>query len=237
LETYRRDGCVLVENLLSPAELQQTAAVIPAVSDRLLEKPDTKAHIFEKDASGQPIAVRCIHNLLEQDPIFKKFAAAPRIVSIVKQIMSPRPLFYRGIVVMKKGEVGSAFPWHQDFSYWGTGKPELVGVWIALKDATLTNGCLEIIRGSHRWGVLPMLNNDPGKPILTPEQEAQSLPVPVKAGGALFFHSLLVHRSQPNRTQNDRWAMIFEYSAPEFENQRHPFDRMCGWDLSAVQAA
>lgn len=171
-----------------------------------------------------------MHNLLEQDRFFRDLAARPGLLELVSRVMSPNLFFFRGIMVVKERGVGSAFPWHQDFAYWGKGSPELAGVWIALKDATVDNGCLEVIPGSHRWGVLPVINNDPGNPVLTSEQESLTVPVPVPAGGAILFHSLLVHRSSPNRSDHDRWAIVYEYSAPEFRNGRHRFDRSCGWD-------
>ena len=62
------------------------------------------------------------------------------------------------------------------------------------------------------------------------EQEAQRIPAEVKAGGALLFHALLVHRSSPNRSNKERCAEIFEYTAQEFDNGPHHFDRHCGWN-------
>ena len=132
--------------------------------------------------------------------------------------------------LLKRQSVGSAFPWHQDLAYWGAGRPDMIGIWIALHDATIENGCMDIIPGSHQWGILPCEENDPGRPILTGEQEAQRIPAEVKAGGALLFHALLVHRSSPNRSNKERCAVIFEYTAREFDNGPHHFDRHCGWN-------
>ena len=67
-EAYRKDGYVLVENLLEERELAALEEIVPALSRRLLEEPDENEHLFEKDGEGQILALRCIHNLLEQDP-------------------------------------------------------------------------------------------------------------------------------------------------------------------------
>ena len=229
-EAYRKDGYVLLENLLEERELAALEEIVPALSRRLLEEPDENEHLFEKDGEGQILALRCIHNLLEQHPLFKELAKKKRLLELVSRFMSPRLFFYRGIMVIKQRGVGSAFPWHQDFAYWGKGRPELAGCWIALKNAGVENGCQEVIPGSHKWGMLKVAGRDPGKPLLSPEQEVGAIPVPVKAGSAIVFHSLLVHRSKPNRSAEDRWAIVYEYSAPELENGYHRFDRHCGWD-------
>ena len=231
LSFYQEKGYIMVEDFLSESELEAIEQVVPRMTARLLEDADEKEHIFEKDEAGNCIALRCIHNLLEQDNIFQKFASKQKLLEIVSQVMSPNLYFYRGILVVKQRGIGTAFPWHQDFAYWGKGEPEMVGCWIALKDAGIENGCLDIIPGSHRWGVLALNKNDPGQPILTQEQADKSIPAPVKKGTAIIFHSLLVHKSNPNTTAEDRWAIVYEYSAPEFKNGAHRFDRHCGWDL------
>ena len=230
LKEYKEKGYLIEENYLSKDELAAVQDIVPEITSRLMVDPDESEHIFEKDENGNPVAVRCVHNLLEQHGIFRKFAAKPKLIEIVSSVMSQSMYFFRGIMVIKQRGVGSAFPWHQDYAYWGQGKPELVGVWIALREATIENGCMDIIPGSHKWGVLPVRNNDPGNPILSEEQENMAIPAPVPAGGAIFFHSLLVHKSNPNRSNEDRWAIVYEYSAPEFQNGLHRFDRSCGWN-------
>ena len=227
---FEHDGYIFIEELLHPDRAGELADTVFEVESRLLKDPDEKEHIFEKDDAGTIVAARCLHNLIEQHPAFRELAREPAIVDLAEFALGYEPLYYRAISTLTRQSVGSAFPWHQDFAYWGAGRPDMIGIWIALHDATIENGCMDIIPGSHQWGILPCEENDPGRPILTREQEAQRIPAEVKAGGALLFHALLVHRSSPNRSNKERCAVIFEYTAQEFDNGPHHFDRHCGWN-------
>jgi hypothetical protein len=229
-EWFTRDGFVFIENLISKDYARTLANTVFGVERQLLESPDEKEHIFEKDDRENIVAVRCMHNLIEQHPVFREMAREETIVDLAELALGYEPLYYRAISTLKRRSVGSAFPWHQDFAYWGKGRPDMVGIWIALHDATTENGCMDIIPKSHRWGVLPYEEDNPGKPVLTEGQEAQRIPAEIKAGDALLFHALLVHRSSPNQSENERCAVIFEYTAREFNNGPHHFDRHCGWN-------
>lgn len=235
IEFYRQQGYIVIQDLLSEQVLQEAKSAIAELHDKFMKQPNENEHIFEKDEHGKPIAVRCMHNLLSHHDFFKRLVQDQKMLDTVAKLMSPNILLYRAIAVIKKKEVGSAFPWHQDFAYWLKGQAKMLGCWIALKDATVKNGCLDVIPGSHKWGVLPMHDQDPGQPILDPIQTSQALPVPMKAGSALFFDNLLVHKSNPNLTDHDRWAAIFEFSAPEYKNGYHRFDRHCGWNPKTNQ--
>jgi ectoine hydroxylase-related dioxygenase (phytanoyl-CoA dioxygenase family) len=227
---FDRDGFAFIQSLISRDYAQKIADTVFDVERQLLESPDETEHIFEKDDQDNIVAVRCLHNLIEQHPTFREMAGDQTVVDLAELALGYEPLYYRAISTLKHPSVGSAFPWHQDFAYWGKGRPDMIGIWIALHDATTENGCLEIIPKSHRWGVLPYEENNPGNPILSDEQEAGRIPAEVKAGDALLFHALLVHRSSPNQSEKERCAVIFEYTAREFNNGPHHFDRHCGWN-------
>jgi hypothetical protein len=98
--------------------------------------------------------------------------------------------------------------WHQDEIYIPTRDRSLIGAWIAIDNATIDNGCLYVIPGSHRTGYLY-----PQKPHDKPDQwdfapcsqgfdESKQVPVEVKAGTVVFFNGYLLHASYPNRTKD-----------------------------------
>jgi len=123
-----------------------------------------------------------------------------------------------GHMIRKPPRIGEALPWHQDEAYW---EPTLVyralGCWMPLDDATIENGCMSFIPGSHRSEILPHrhVGDDPTVHALctTPDEAdiARAVPAPVPAGGAVMHHSRTLHRSGPNTTDRARRAYSNEW--------------------------
>jgi hypothetical protein len=123
-----------------------------------------------------------------------------------------------GHMIRKPPKIGEPLPWHQDEAYWD---PSLVyramGSWLPLDDATVENGCMSFIPGSHANEVLPHrhVNDDPAVHALFTEPDpldiARAVAVPVPAGGAVFHHSRTLHSSGPNVTDRVRRAYANEW--------------------------
>ena len=117
------------------------------------------------------------------------------------------------VPVVAAGEV----PWHQDKSYWPEADVNpVIAVWIALVDATEDNGCLHILPRSHLNEVLSYHRESYSSTRYTEiDQEhlkdCQSLPLPLKAGGAILFNDRCIHMSTPNRSKNVRWSIDLRY--------------------------
>jgi phytanoyl-CoA hydroxylase len=107
--------------------------------------------------------------------------------------------------------------WHQDERFIPTRDRSLVGAWIALDDATIENGCLWVLPGSHRSGML-----HPHRPHDQPDEwdptdesygfdATDALPVEVNTGDVVFFNGYLLHRSMRNRSNGTRRALVNHY--------------------------
>jgi hypothetical protein len=128
-----------------------------------------------------------------------------------------------GHMIRKPPRIGEALPWHQDEAYWDPAQIyRALGCWMPLDDATVENGCMSFIPGSHRREVLPHrhVGDDPRVHALyTLPSEADlacAAPVPAPAGGAVFHHSRTLHASGPNTTKKVRRAYANEWQlAPE----------------------
>ena len=107
--------------------------------------------------------------------------------------------------------------WHQDERFIPTRDRSLIGVWIALDDATVANGCLEVIPGSHRAGYIHPFrpHGQPGEFDPTDEaygfDDSDTVMVEVSAGTVVFFNGYLLHRSQRNRSDGYRRALVNHY--------------------------
>lgn len=193
---FDRDGFVIVPHLFSRAEMAQTKAAIASV---LCETGD-HGGVFV--------------GLSARDEVCRALHRDPRILDILATIWAPDIEFLSDKIVYKSARTDYASPWHQDWPYWhGAHK---ISVWLALDDATIQNGCMKLLPGSHRH----VETHDAGPTVagtfgnsVRPEtvEEAQAVTAAVEAGGAVFFHDLALHASHPNASGADRWAWIGTY--------------------------
>jgi phytanoyl-CoA hydroxylase len=163
--------------------------------------------------------VRVIEPLHHLDERIDRLIDDPRLVDPMRGLLGEAEisLFTDKLNLKRPGE-GSRFRWHQDSPYWAHFHPDverLPNVMISADDATEVNGCLRVIPGSHRRGMLPGLEGE-GRlgPLFTdPAHFDESLQVPVvlSAGSLLFFSPSVVHGSEPNDSMERRRALIFTY--------------------------
>ncbi|HEY3788127.1 MAG TPA: phytanoyl-CoA dioxygenase family protein, partial [Urbifossiella sp.] len=138
--------------------------------------------------------------------------------------------------ILKDAKVGGAWAWHQDYGYWyqnGVLQPLLASVFIAVDPCTNENGCLQVIRRSHHCGRInhELTGDQAGadrervEELLKRSDQFPLIHVEMNPGDALFFHPNLLHRSDQNRSDHPRWAMICCYNAARndpFKESHHP---------------
>ena len=141
----------------------------------------------------------------------------PRFLVAASQLLGNVPVrFWHDQIFWKPPKKGGVVAWHQDYSYWTRTKPVAhLTCWCGLDDSTKENGCLQYIAGSHRWGLLPktVLAGDIAgiKDYLDDAQKKQfdhPLYAEVKAGEAIFHHSLTLHGSGENKSDKPRRAFV-----------------------------
>jgi len=140
----------------------------------------------------------------------------PRFLMPASQLLQNKAVrFWHDQLFCKPSKKGGVVAWHQDYSYWTRTKPVAhLTCWCALDDATIENGCVQYVPGSHRWGLLekPSLAGDllGVMDYLSDEQKQafKPVPVPVKAGEAIFHHPLTMHGSGENKSTLQRRAFV-----------------------------
>lgn len=146
----------------------------------------------------------------------------PRFLVAASQLLGNVPVrFWHDQIFWKPPKQGGVVAWHQDYSYWTRTLPVAhLTCWCGLDDATKENGCLQYIPGSHRWGLLP-------KPVIAGdmegireylnEEQQQQFAHPqfaeLKAGEAVFHHSLTLHGSGANTSSRPRRAFVINVVA------------------------
>src|SRR6186713_2422051 len=141
----------------------------------------------------------------------------PRFLVAASQLLGNVPVrFWHDQIFWKPPKKGGVVAWHQDYSYWTRTKPVAhLTCWCGLDDSTKENGCLQYIAGSQRWGLLPkpvLAGDIQGiRDFLNDEQKEQfdnPQYAEVKAGEAIFHHSLTLHGSGENKSDKPRRAFV-----------------------------
>ena len=143
-------------------------------------------------------------------------AESAAIVDVVASILGPElDCFQSQFIFKNPGVIGQ--PWHQDSYYFRFDLQPQVGVWLALSRATLQNGCLWILPGSHKGGVyahIPDLRPEANRAYMeiVSEDDSAREPALMEPGDVLFFHSYLMHMSTDNVADERRAAMVYHYA-------------------------
>lgn len=164
----------------------------------------------------------CIHFPHKLSPLMLDMLAHPAMVDVLTAVIGPNVKCMQSMLFIKaSGKPGQA--WHQDEYFIPTRDRSLTGGWIALDDATVENGCLWVIPGSHKHGILwPTHHQKDQRFDCTeeafnfPYRDEDAVAVEVKAGSIVFFNGYLLHRSLPNVARSGyRRALVNHYMSAE----------------------
>ena len=222
---YERDGYIVVRNLFSEEEIGLLGKA--ARNDNEMDKSSS-----ERD-DGEGNAVRLALWNHPGDGIYGMFARCQKMVDRVEEILREEVYHYHSKMILKDAKVGGAWAWHQDYGYWyqnGVLSPNLCSVMIAVDQATIENGCMQVIKGSHKLGrINHILSGDQAGADMERVEEAKKrldlVHVTMEPGDALFFHSNTLHASDANESDHPRWAMICCYNAASndpYKDSHHP---------------
>lgn len=173
-------------------------------------------HAFFPDGSLKQNKERSInkigHALHDLDPIFSQFSRTKKIRELTASLAIEDPLLLQSMYIFKQPNIGGEVACHQDGTFLYTEPMEIAGLWFALEDATVENGCLWVIPGGHRLGLKSrwVRSAEGGmrfKVINTePFPEEQLVPLEVTKGTLVVLHGLLPHKSLANRSPKSRHA-------------------------------
>jgi hypothetical protein len=162
--------------------------------------------------------------MLERDPLFLRYTQYPLFREITRRVYGENVSLYRAMFMNKPSHRGTVLPYHQDAGgQWGLDRNPQITIWTALDEATVANGCMQVIPGSHKHGLF----SEQGHTI-TPEQEAQyardedSVYLEAKAGEAILLDNLLLHRSGVNTIDCPRRAFSVCYMDGATRSVRNP---------------
>ena len=221
IDRFHDQGYLVVENAFSPTEVQ---AAIDGLLHLLSGKEtEYKNVMFEKKARGAALDamppevrqdyVRKFMWFVEFDARLKAMAFHPKLIDLMTRMIGEAPALFQDMALLKPPKIGREKPWHQDHAYFDLPlTTPVVGVWIALDEATTENGCMVIYPNSHKEGPVVHFQRRDWQICDTFGRQKQVLAVPLKPGGALFFNSLIQHGTPANNSELRRRAVQFHYA-------------------------
>ncbi|MBB6674959.1 phytanoyl-CoA dioxygenase family protein [Cohnella nanjingensis] len=215
LQDYERQGYIILRDLFSAEEMDRIRAIVDALDEEA--EQELLAQARKGDFISAAGTINFTTNINFRHPALQRFIADPRFVDLTTAILGPDTKLYWDQSVYKRPEASRDFPWHQDNGYAPTDPVHYLTCWLALEDATLENGCIWVQPGTHRKGFVPHIKTDIGYICYYGEEEG--VPVELKKGSMVAFHSLLFHRSTPNRSKTDtRKGYVIQYSVDGMRN-------------------
>jgi ectoine hydroxylase-related dioxygenase (phytanoyl-CoA dioxygenase family) len=161
--------------------------------------------------------------------------------------MGDEVYLYHYKMMVKEPKIGGAWEWHQDYGYWYHNQalyPDMASCYIAVDRAYRGNGCLQVLRGSHKLGRVEhgrfgtQTGADP-KRVELAKQHLDHVYCEMAPGTALFFHANLLHSSNPNESDDPRWSLICCYNTkhnPCLDRGGHPSYRpLKKWDDNRIK--
>ncbi len=240
-EKFERDGYFVVRSLFSADEIaavkERLAFYIREGLKMLREgrKPEKDTITYEGIfiqleplvAKGEYIpddplcAVRKVWNLFGRDEVLTKLATNPKLLNIMEDLLGTSAIwFFADKAMLKPPKIGVEKPWHQDLPYFPFEPKDESGIhvaaWIALDEATVENGCMQYIPGSHKLGNITTSHVDTHglghlAADLSKVDTSKSVIVEAKPGDVSFHDGLTLHYSSPNTSDKPRWALVLDF--------------------------
>lgn len=216
VQQYHTAGYVLIKGFCSSKEIDKLYST--ALQDDAMRKNALDLN----DQSGKK--TRLSLWFTPGNDVFGYLTRSEKMVYAVAQLLdSDAPVcHFHSKLMQKEPKVGGAWEWHQDYGYWYKNQfmfpDQLLSVMIALTKANKENGCLQVIKGSHKLGRVNhgFSGEQVGADLVMVENALKTMELvycEIEPGDALFFHSNLLHRSEANLSNDARWSIISCYSS------------------------
>ena len=232
-QEFDANGYVIVRNLLTDEEVNAVGGradqisvgeVVPEAGVGIQVEPSIQRK--EEAAKSRLESIRKLGGLVRTDPIMHAHATNPKILDVLEDLIGPDIKLFGDQLFMKSPAHGSRKNYHQDSNSWRPYVPySLVSCWAALDNATVENGCLWFIPGSHKWGLIAVeREREIEKQALAGALENE-VPIELNAGDCSFHHSLLLHCSRANRSTARRRGYATQYMSAKtkFTGEGTPF--------------
>lgn len=228
LACYREQGYLAMEGLLGTEEVEAAKAALSELIARddlrargvqVQVEPFYREGQVDERVTDPELTIRKVWLFAGVSRVLAEIAAHPKLVAVLDQLIGPGHRMIQDMALIKPPFHGSEKPWHQDTAYFDwTPLGGVIGVWIALDEATVENGCMQVIPGSHLDGPVPHFHVRDCQVADDRVRVDRAHVVPLDPGGVLFFSGLIHHGTPPNLSGDRRRALQYHYAAAECRN-------------------
>jgi ectoine hydroxylase-related dioxygenase (phytanoyl-CoA dioxygenase family) len=216
IASFHKDGFVIVKNFLEPAAVEKLYGT--AIGDNAME--NNAINVTDQNGKNSKLSLW----FTPGNDVFGYLTRSESMVNGVAALLdSDAPVcHFHSKLMQKEPKVGGAWEWHQDYGYWYKNQfmfpDQLISVMVALTPANKQNGCLQVIKGSHKLGRINhgFAGEQVGADMVMVNNALKTMDlvyVEIAPGDALFFHSNILHRSEANLSDHPRWSIISCYAA------------------------
>jgi len=215
IKDYNDNGYLIVPQFFDKSLIEKIHGI--AVKDQVISK-----NSFDlDDQSGKKTKLALWYNL--GDDIYSKLTKWQKMVDTANLLLEGEGFIchFQSKLMQKEPEVGGAWEWHQDYGYWykhGFLYPnQMLSAMIAITKANKENGCLQVIKGSHKLGrvdhgITGGQTGADSKFVAFALENHTLESVELEPGDVVFFHSNILHKSEANLSQKSRWSLISVYN-------------------------
>ncbi|MGF6228340.1 phytanoyl-CoA hydroxylase [Inquilinus ginsengisoli] len=224
---YRRDGVLVVEDVLDAAQLAEARRV---VDEFIAGSREVTAHndVYDLEPGHTPEAprVRRIKTPHKHHPLFWDIARLPRLVAILQRLLGPGVRLHGSKINLKSPQFGSPVEWHQDWAFYPHTNDDMLAVGVMLDDCTVENGAMLVLPDTHRGPVHDHHSDGYFCGAMDPEacglDFSKAVSAVGRAGSMSFHHVRAVHGSAQNTSDKPRVLLLYEFAAAD------------AWPLSGV---
>jgi ectoine hydroxylase-related dioxygenase (phytanoyl-CoA dioxygenase family) len=216
IANYRRDGFIQLNDVITGPDLERLrAAVSGAVDAESEDRRQMPSQAPRPRVDGYASIFIQKVNLWQRHAAVREFALCKRFGNLAARLSGYSIRMWHDQALFKEPQTGSKTPWHQDTHYWPHAqKGHQLSIWIALKDATIHNGCMSFLPGTHQYKNLTPVNlgNPQNLFDIAPQVKGiKPVTCELKAGSVTFHNGLTFHYAGPNKTDGMREAFAILY--------------------------
>lgn len=233
IDQFQRDGYTAVNDFFTSEEIDAMRAELDRFKvEGLLRNVATEGDGETHSQTSQNLQICPI---APKSPFYRALQFHPKVIDAVTSLIGDPIVFYLDQIFLKPPKTGMGTNWHQDNAYFKISDPTKgTAMWVALHDATVANGTIHVIPGSH------MTPFDHGRDpysdhhIRCDVPEEQAVPIELPAGGVAFFNYGVAHSTKTNATDHERAGLALHFLNTAFipEKKPHSFTHLTGPDAT-----
>ena len=216
IASFKENGFILLKEVFRPEDCQKTANILSEYTEEVVRLSSTGEDVTDRWYLKHRTDNGVLYDIYQRFPVVRRFCENLEIVDFLREYFRKSVYLYVSSYLYKPGDRDNVVPWHQDF----LSRPresEKVLAWISLDHSDQSNGCLEVIPGSHKSGfkewyrVKGQTHHD--RINLSEEESGKKEYIITAPGDVVLFSNYLVHSSSQNTSDKPRRVLRFVYKS------------------------